>query len=439
MFDHSTPRVATRVAILALAILLVGSMVAVAPAAADSGALAQEDETDDDVPTQADMVRITPDNPDKEYLKIETQETDEQYNTTGPYATFSLSEPVESARLEQPNADVRVLGDGSVVRIEYEPEAAGDDGSLYTAELFFEDGSTHSIDLYAYQTDVSLEASKYAEYSPVIDYLEGQATAEGYEETPDGVQSYIEDTEERAELFDHLFTEHVMMFLSLLMMAARNFVSWVVVLAIIAGLAVYLERKHGWVLRLQQYIESRGEIIRETVRQDYEERRNTAAKHPLEDVDEIGPNAARYWREVGIETVDDMVEIACKGIVKTNREGKIEFDDDGNQIFAHHGVDDLKEVDPLTVERLREQTWLSPLILEGRLAATTALSNIESALLVAEKEYNRGNEVRDARRTVEELIARLNGERDHEGVETSSNAARPDPRTDFGGTPAGGD
>lgn len=426
---------------LCIALLLVATLFAVAvpTAAVAQTENATTNETDSDRPAQGEVVRVTPEDIDKEYQTIETVTSDEVYNTTGPYATFSLSEPVESARMVQSNADVRVLGDGTVIRVEYDEDAAGQTPSLYTAEVFFADGSDHSIDLYATQTDVSLEAAEYAEFSEFIDYTTSQAEAEGFDPTPEGAHGYLEHKEERAELFDHLFTEHVLMFLSLMLAAAHNFVTWVVLIAIVAGLAIFFERKHGWILRLQQMAESRAELMREAVRQDYEDRRNAAAKHPLEDVPEIGPNAARYWRELGVETVDDMIEIACKGVIKLTTEGRIKYDDDGNVVYAHHGVDDLKDVDPLTLEQLRSQTWLGPLILEGRLAPTTALSNIESALLVAEKEYNRGNEVRDARRTVSELNARLAGRRDFEDAETSSNAARPDSNPNLGGQPTGGD
>ncbi|WP_440767511.1 hypothetical protein [Natronorubrum sp. DTA7] len=461
----STPthRVATRLATLCIALLLIGTVFA-APVAAvaddsmdspspsiqtadpddDATNDTQTNDTDafdtDDGPSQADSVRITPESYDEDFLEIETESPDEVYNTSGPFATFSVSEPVESVRVEQSNADARVLGDGNVVRIEYEDDAAGRNASLYTAELFFADGSDHAIDLYAADTDVSVAGAEYAQYSNLVDYVLEQAEDEGYEATPAGSVDYVQDTEERAELFDNLLTEHVLMFLSLLFAAAHNPITWFVLLSIVAGAAYYFEKKHGWILRLQQRVEPRGVILREVIRQEYEKRRNAAAKHSLENVDEIGTNAARYWKETDIETVDDMVEVVAKGIVKTDHQGQIEYDEDGNQIYAHHGVDDLLDVDPLTLEQLRSETWLAPLILEGRLAPTTALSNIESALLVAEKEYNRGNEVREARRKIEELNATLSGKRQHETAETSSNAARPNRRsgsTGHGATGAG--
>lgn len=446
MTTETPSRVATRLATLCTVLLLVGLVLGATAPATGAGMQAQENSTTNSSATNestaalADLVRVTPDNPNEDYLSINTQSSDAVYNTSGPHATFSLSEPVDAARIEQSKANAHVLGDGSVLRVEYEDDAAtGGDASLYTVDLFFNDGSQRTIDLYATQTDVSLDGAEYAKYSGFVDYTLDQAEANGYDRTEEGARSYLEDQEERAKLFDSLFTEHVMMFIAILLQAARNFVTWVVAISVIAGLAIYFERKHGWILRLQQMAESRAELMREAVRQDYEERRNTAAKHPLEDIKEIGPNAARYWRETGVETVDDMIEVACKGIVSLTDEGKIKYDEDGNEVFGHHGVDDLKDVDPLTMEQLRSQTWLGPLVLEGRLAPTTALSNIEAALLVAEKEYNRGNEVRDARRTVSELNDRLAGRRDFEDAETSSNAARTAPQTDFTGTAAGGD
>jgi len=426
---------------LCAALLLAGLVLGATAPATAAGMQAQENSTtNDSTATQAELVRVTPANPNEDYLSIQTKSSDAVFNTSGPHATFSLSEPVDAARIEQPKANVQVLGGGSVLRVEYADDAGvGGNASLYTAELFFGDGSTRTIDLYATQTDVSLAGAEYAAYSDYIDYTLDQAEANGYDRSPEGAQNYLEDQEEAAELFDSLFTEQILMFLAIVIQAARNFVTWVLAIGFIAGLAIYFERKHGWILRLQQMAESRAELMREAVRQDYEERRNTAAKHPLEDVTEIGPNAARYWRELGVETVDDMIEIACKGIVSLTDDGRIQYDDDDNVVYAHHGVEDLTDVDPLTMEQLRSQTWLGPLVLEGRLAPTTALSNIEAALLVAEKEYNRGNEVRDARRTVSELNDRLAGRRDFEDAETSSNAARTAPQTDFTGSAAGGD
>lgn len=426
---------------LCVALLLAGLVLGATAPATAAGMQSQENSTtNDSTATQAELVRVTPANPNENYLSIETQSTDAVYNTSGPHATFSLSERVDAARIEQPKANAQVLGGGSVIRVEYEDDAGvGGNASLYSVELFFKDGSTRTLDLYATQTDVSVDGAQYAAYSDYIEYTLRQAESNGFAQTPEGAQNYLEAQEERAKLFDSLFTEQVIMFLAIVMQAARNFITWVIAIGFIAGLAIYFERKHGWILRLQQMAESRAELMREAVRQDYEERRNTAAKHPLEDVKEIGPNAARYWRELGVETVDDMIEVACKGIVALTEDGRIQYNEDDEVVYAHHGVDDLKDVDPLTMEHLRSQTWLGPLILEGRLAPTTAMSNIEAALMVAEKEYNRGNEVRDARRTVSELNERLAGRRDFEDAETSSNAARTAPQTNFTGTAAGGD
>ncbi|WP_162991651.1 hypothetical protein [Halostella salina] len=93
--------------------------------------------------------------------------------------------------------------------------------------------------------------------------------------------------------------------------------------------------------------------------------------------------------------------------IQKGENGDVLYDEEGDIVYAHHGVEDLLQVDPVTQRTLREQTWLKPILVDPRLNAATALSNIERALRVAEKEYKRGNEVRQTRMQVEELIEDL--------------------------------
>ncbi|WP_276257219.1 hypothetical protein [Halomontanus rarus] len=388
-----------------------------------------ETDPEPDGPTDASQVRLTPDIPDADYVGIETRESDETYNTSGTFATFTLSRPVESVRVNEPGASASMVGDGSVVRIEYESDAAPRDmSSLFTLELFFADDSTKTVDLYATNTDVSANTRIDPAYEDFIEYVQGQAESADYATDPDGLQSYVEYKEERATLLEGLWSEQIQTFIALRMAQAFSPLDWVALIGVVALLSLFASRKHGWVLRAQQIATSKAELVREAVRQDYEQQRNAAAKHALEDIEGIGRNDSRYWRNVGIETVDDMIQIACKGIVAVDDDGHIEQDDDGNDVFAHHGIDDLRKVDPITEKALREKTWLKPLIIEGRLRATTALSNIERALLTAEREYSRGNEVREARMQVQEMIAELRGEREFADAKTSTYGARELPR-----------
>jgi len=361
-------------------------------------------------PTLASQLRVTPAVPDADYVSVTVVESDERFNTTGSFATFTLSEPVDAVRVEQPNADARLLGDGSVVRVEYASDAApGDQASLYTVELFFEDGSTTSFDLLATQTDITASPAINPAYGEHIEYLESQAQAMGYDADPDGVRAYVENREERAEFFEGLWTDQIETFVNLRIAQAFSPLDWVAAIVTLMLLAYWLNRRHGWILRMHQLAVNKSEIVREAVRQRAERERNAAAKHPLSEIDEIGHNAHRFWSKMGVETVENMIQVACKGIVATNEQGGPKTDEDGNIILAHQGVDDLAAVDPLTERELRENTWLKPVILEGRLRASTALSHIEQALLVAEKDYNRGAEVRETRMQVQELLRELQG------------------------------
>src|SRR6056297_3051105 len=120
MPTETPSRVATRLAMLCVALLLAGLVLgAAAPATAAGMQIQENSTTNDSTATQAELVRITPANPNEDYLSIQTQSSDAVYNTTGPHATFSLSEPVDAARIQQTNANAQVLGDGSVIRVEY--------------------------------------------------------------------------------------------------------------------------------------------------------------------------------------------------------------------------------------------------------------------------------------------------------------------------------
>ncbi|NHN50027.1 hypothetical protein G9464_20880 [Halostella sp. JP-L12] len=394
-------------------------------------------------PTDASQVRITPDMPDEDYVDVQIDQPDESFNTSGGFATFSLSHPVEAARIPQEKASADVVGDGSVVRVSYADDAAPrNTTSFYELELFFPDDSQKTVDLYATDTAVSASTDINPAWKPIIDYTSSAASAAGYGDTPEDTKEWIQDTEEKAQLFENFWSNRISQYVGLKIAQVMNPLQWVEVIGIIAIISIYWSRKYGWILTLQQLSMPISKLQREAARQDYERSRKAAAQHKISDIAEIGTNAARYWRsEMGIETVDDMVEIACKGIVAKDEDGDILYDEDGNIVYAHHGVEQLMQVDPVTHRTLRDETWLRPLLVDPRLNAATALSNIERALRVAEKEYKRGNEVRKTRMRVEELIEELNRTRTGEeaAIPTTSRSERPSPSGTGRGTPTGGD
>ena len=378
-------------------------------------------------PSLASQVRINPDLPNENYVSAEVRRSDSAFNTTGAFTILSLSEPVEGVRIQQPKASARVLGGGQVIRVDYADDAAPrDQQSLYSLELFFTDGSKKVVELYATQTALSASTAIDPAWSKTINYIEENAESEGFDANPSGALEYVKYKEDRAQILENLWSDTAAEYVALKIAQSLNPFEWAEVIVILILISVFVGYKNGWILRMQQISDPISVLQREASRQHYEEQKRAAAKHPLSEVDGIGTNAARYWRDPkiggGVETVDDMVEIAAKGAHLVDDNGHIVMDEDGNEVYAHRGVDDLR-VDPLTEKALREKTWLRPMILEGRLNPATALANMEAALRVAEREYGRGNEVRETRQQVEELLRRLKGERDFERAESSSIAS----------------
>jgi PAS domain-containing protein len=408
-----------------------------------NGSASNETENDTSPVSDASQVRVTPDVPGEDYVSIRVAEPDEVFNTSGGFATFSLSRPVESARITQDKASVAVLGGGSVVRVSYADDAAPRNStSLYTLELYFEDGSQKTVELYATNTAVSASTAIDPKWQGVIDWITTEAEDAGYGTAPSDVQAWVEDTQERAQIFENFWSRYIKEYVTLKIAQVMNPIQWVELIGIIALISIYWSRKYGWILTLQQLSMPISKLQREAARQAYEKSRKAAAQHKISDISEIGTNAARYWRsEMGVETVDDMVEIAVKGIVAKDENGDVLFDDNGDVVYAHHGVEDLMQVDPVTHRTLRKHTWLRPLLVDPRLNAATALANIERALRVAEKEYKRGNEVRKTRMQVEELIEELSDSRTGTQSPSSTpfNTGSGVGTTAGTSTPAGGD
>jgi hypothetical protein len=360
-------------------------------------------------PTMASQARITPTVPDEDYVDVTVVESDAVYNTTGGFATFSVSEPVTAARIPQDGASVDVFGDGHVIQIQFADDAT-EPGSatLFTPQLYFADNSTKEIDVYARKTGISASAAINPEWQGLISHVRENAGDEGYNTTPAGGLAYVEQKEERAELFSGLLSEDFQEYFVLWIANLTNIPMILTILAVMMLVAYIWKRKFGWILTRQQVSASINALMRTQGRQEYEESRQAAAQHPLSDVDEIGTNAARYWRsEMNAETVDDIVELAAKGIVETDEQGRVVKDDDGNDQYITNGVEDLLDVEPVTARKLREETWLKPILVQDRMQAETVLSNIERALQVAEKQYRRGNQVRKTRMQVQDLLGEL--------------------------------
>lgn len=265
----------------------------------------ETDEVAEDAPTAAETVRLTPVALEEEYLAVEVVDAEAEYETRGPFALFVASEALDSVRIAQSAADATVLEGERTILVEYDEEAAPEEDDVYfELELYFLDGSDTAVDLYASETDVSVEAAKLTEYAGLIDQMEQDAQAEGYESDPDGVEAYYDWQRERVELLENYLVEYAMGLVGLAFAAARNPLAWLLGLTTIAVLAYRRESSLGWILdRIENDAGEAHRKERELVTR-FEQNILTADEEPLTALEAIGPQQAAYWKDTfGVTSV----------------------------------------------------------------------------------------------------------------------------------------
>lgn len=347
-------------------------------------------------PTAASQVRVTPVQFEEDFLAVTVNRSDSAFETTGPFAVFSLSSSVEAARVQQQPASAEVLAGGRQVRVDYKDDAAPlGEKSLYTLELFFEDGSTKEIDLYARKTGVSVGASELQEYAPVIEELKDVAEHHGYGTSPEELEAYLHYINERADLVEGFLTEKAAQLMALAIAAATNWLFWVLLLAFIALLAKWIQRRYGGLLEALQNDRGRAERERRELELKYREQQQTADEVPLEDISAIGSNAI-YWQDgLKARSAGQLAKIAAHGTHRNTEDGLEK---------VHDGVADLE---PGNIE----DSWLEPVLRGNRIpTAKQALGEVKATLEYMETEHNLGHLYRDARDDVARLIDELDQE-----------------------------
>lgn len=403
-----------RLVTLVVVVVLVGGLLAPTAAAgavggADTPTFGQEepdapdddagDETTDstpeetDAPATAETVRITPHDFGEEFLSAETVESDKEFNTTGPFALFTTSDPVDAARIEQSAASATVLDGDQAVLVEYDAEAAGaDEQTFFALELFFEDGSDTTADVYASETDVSVEAAELSEFSGLIDQMKTDAEAEGYESDVGGVESYYEWQNDRVEVLENYLVEHAAGLFSLAIIAAMNPLAWVLGLGTIAVLAYRRESALGWMLdRIENDAGETARKERELVSR-FENQIISADEEPLTELDAVGPQQAAHWKDTySVTSVRQLAELA--------RRGRRVRADGGELADSHSGV---SEINPDEID----DSWLEAIYRTNRLSGPReALSHVRAALIRMDSKYGMGHKYRDSRAEVEALLA----------------------------------
>lgn len=370
-------------------------------------------------PTSSDVVRILPVQLDSKIVSVETDKQGARYNTSGPFAFFSISEPVEEAAIQQQGATATVLSGGNTVKIQYEDDAAPvGETSLYQLQVWFADGSSTTIELMASETSVTVSEGNLRKYRPELLDMLADAEAAGYERSPDGLEAYYTDTKETAELLDSLLAEQAKRLFGTLIGLLRNPLGAALSIAIVILVSLWILRKNKSILETISNDSGRAQRLRQQLALKLREDQQSAADHNLRDVDGISQLGEVYWQDAyDITTVAELAEL-FRGNYPVKRDG---------EIVRIGGVSEL------TADNV-DQSWLEPVCRTNRLAGPEiALSHGKRALEEACRRYHMDRHYRDSLEATRELLDDLDESNDYNARFSSSTGG-------FGAnSPAGGD
>jgi len=367
-------------------------------------------------PTTADQARISPVKFQKSYLNVEVREPDRAFNTTGEFAMLSVSREVTAIRISQRPAEARILQGGRQVKIDYQPNAApSGETSLYQLELYFSDGSSKTVRLYASDTDQSVAAARLQQWESTIDELCEFATEHGYKCNPDSAEEFLVWVNNRADLVDGFLTRQVAQFVGWVILGARNPLTILIVIGVVALAAAYRQRKHGDILQALQQMADRYTTKIQKLQVDYERAKRTADDDDLADVPAIGTTWAQYWTDAyGVKSPLQLARLAAAGEEVYTETGLEQ---------RHRGVADLEPAE------LRD-SWLEP-VLRHIGDEKVALNHLLRTFEWVEAEHNLGHHFRDARNRIEDLLDETQRIEEYAGGSVD--------RGGLGGSPAPGD
>jgi len=415
-------RISLVLSLLVLSTLAIGSAAAItpAPAAVDQGSTvlaanetannttAPADETEEERPSTANAARIYPVKFEESWISVQTADQGQAYNTSGPFAIFSVSEPIDQARIEQPGARATVLEGGRQVRVDYRDDAApvGKE-SLYRLTVWFEDGSSRTVRLYASKTSVSVGAAEMKKYRPLILDMLADAEESGYERTPQGAEKHYEDVKSTAQLLDSLFSQDAKRLIGNAFGIVTNPLGIVAILVGAALLAAWQLRRHGSALDVLSNDAGKSARMREEAWISYKQDQQTAAEEPLREV--IEEMHEIYWRDAyGVRTVAGLAEIFRQGV-------PVERD---SEIKHIGGTEDLD------VETI-QSSWLEAVCREHRIPSVEiALSDGKAALQRMCNVYGMEHVYGEDLRRVQELLEELDESRDITHHTASSGSSR---------------
>ncbi|QCC57203.1 hypothetical protein [Natrinema thermotolerans] len=341
-----------------------------------------------DAPTAAEQARISPAGPDVEYQRTSVTEDDAVFNTTGEFAYLSSTEPIDAVRISQSKADAEVLEGGHTIRVEYKPDAApANASSLYPLEVFFDDGSSTELELYASATDQSVAAAQLEEWKPTIETLKDEAEEDGYDRTPAGTEEYVTWVDERAQLVDGFLTELAAQTIAWLIAGLMNPLNVILALAL-GALAMWRRRsKHGDLVDALSSMAGRYEQELTKLRNDRQRAKRTADDDQLSEVPAIGSYADYYEDAFGVKSPAQLAHLTATGEARATNDG-LEM--------IHHGVADLNPED-------LHDTWLEP-VLRHLPNERQVLNHLLQNIKYMETEHNLGSVYRETRNDLEVML-----------------------------------
>lgn len=398
--------------------------------------------------TLADQVRLTPVDLGEDWSRVETTEADREYEVTGSFVVFSASERITAARVAQPKADARVLDGGRTVEVRFDDDAAlPDNQTLYTVDLYLQDGSSVSVDLLVKKTDLAVVSSDLTAASGFIETMTEDAEAHGYPATISGIRDYHKWEKRQADIFDNLLGPELSKAFGGLIAIGS---SALLVMSFVAiAVLNWRRQKKMHENKLKGLMNGDNLAVRKrremTLR--YEEDNVAADEHRLEDVDLIGGDHV-YWSEMGVETVKQLATLFAVGRPTVDGDGHIvrqdpddpdcEYVEDyqGNLItdadntfvpapvMEHRGLADLEEA-VSRGESLRD-TWLEPILRPDMLGSPeSALAHARRALEMMASRYGQP-QYQEAYRRLSRLLTDLS-EGKQRAYETPDRTALPGP------------
>lgn len=362
--------------------------------------------------TMAESSRVVavPLNPD--FVSANRGENASEWHTTGPFAFWTVSERVEQAEVVEPKAEARVLEGSRTVHVSYADDAApvGEE-SLYTLKLYFADGSTKTLRLYASKTDVDVGSQNLRKYRSTITLMLTHAKDNGYERSAEGVLQYYKDTKEQADLLDHLFSKQAKKLIGNVLGIIKNPLGIAASLALAALFIVYLIRNHEETLKIMSNDSGKANRLRRQLMQDYREQAQEAAEEELTSV--LGDMSAMYWKDAyGVKTTYELADLARKGPA-IERDGEVKH---------AGGVTDL------TADEVGD-SWLEAVTRTGRLPSErVALVQLRQAVNRMCSTYSMAHIYDDTEQALTELIDEM------DVTEHTQFAATYDPETAAVGT-----